>query len=112
MAIPHAASGELLDVRPLNHALETYVTKTLYKSPQLEVMRAVLLAGKEMPLHQVAGDVTVQCLEGVVDFTVKGSSELMRVGSLKCLAGGETHALKAVEDSSVLVTIVLGSRAD
>jgi quercetin dioxygenase-like cupin family protein len=31
----------------------------------------------------------------------------MRDGDLICLAGGERHALKAVEDSSVLVTILL-----
>jgi quercetin dioxygenase-like cupin family protein len=31
----------------------------------------------------------------------------MRGGDLLCLAGGETHALKAVEDSSVVVTILL-----
>lgn len=107
MAIPHASSGELIDVRPLKHALETTITKTLYNSDQLEVIRMVLLAGKEMPLHQVAGSVTVQCLEGAVDFTVGGTSELMRAGSLKCMAGGEAHALKAVEDASLLVTIVL-----
>jgi hypothetical protein len=28
-------------------------------------------------------------------------------GDLKCLLGGQEHALKAIEDSSVLVTILL-----
>jgi quercetin dioxygenase-like cupin family protein len=107
MAIHHASSGELIDIRPLKGSLKTAVTKTLYKSNHLEVFRKILLAGEAMPAHQVAGEITVQCLEGSVDFSMGETHQLMREGDLKCLAGGEAHALKAVEDCSVLVTILL-----
>ena len=107
MAIHHASSGELIDIRPFKGNLKNATTKALYKSNHLEVFRMILLAGKEMPTHQVVGEITVQCLEGSVEFTVAGTSQLMREGSLICLAGGEAHALKAIEDSSVLVTILL-----
>ncbi len=107
MAIHHASSGELIDIRPLNDKLKTAATKTLFKSNHLEVSRTVLLAGEDVPPHQVAGEMTVQCLEGSVELAVAGSAQLMRVGDLICLTGSATHALKAIEDSSVLITMLL-----
>ncbi|MGI9027095.1 MAG: cupin domain-containing protein [Burkholderiaceae bacterium] len=107
MAIHHASSGELIDIRPLRNDLKSAITKTLYKSNRLEVFRMVLLAGKEMPTHQVVGEITVLCLEGHVEFTFGQTSRSMREGDLICLSGGTDHALKGVEDSSVLVTILL-----
>lgn len=107
MAIHHASSGELISVRPYGDDLAGVITKALYKSRHLEVFRMVLLAGKEMPPHQVAGDCSIQCIEGSVVFTTSGNSQLMRGGDLLCLEGGLIHALKAVEDASLLVTIVL-----
>lgn len=107
MALHHASSGELIDIRPLKNNLKHATTKALYKSDRLEVFHMVLLAGKAMPAHQVTGEITVQCIEGSIEFTAAGTSQLMRAGDLICLAGGTVHALNAVEDSSVLVTILL-----
>jgi quercetin dioxygenase-like cupin family protein len=97
----------LIDIRPLGRKLKNGRTETLYKSDRLEVFRMVLLAGKAMPAHQVVGEISIQCLEGSVELTVAGTSQLMRDGDLICLAGGANHALKATEDSSILVTILL-----
>lgn len=107
MALHHALSGELIDIRALEGNLKNATTKTLYKSNHLEVIQMVLLATKAMPEHQVTGEITVQCLEGSIELTTAGNGQLMRAGDMVCLAGGVVHALKAVEDSSVLVTILL-----
>lgn len=107
MAIHHALSGEPIDIRPLGNAIKTTLTSTLYKTSQLEVFRIVLLAGKEMPEHKVAGELTVQCLEGCIEFSIGTTHDLMRAGDLKCLAGGVPHSLRAMEDASVLVTLLL-----
>ncbi len=107
MALHHALSGELIDIRPYRNNLQQEGNKTLYKSEHLEVFRMVLIAGKEFPPHKITGEITVQCIEGSIEFTIEGVPEVMREGNLKCLAGGQMHALKAIEDSSVLVTIVL-----
>lgn len=64
-------------------------------------------AGKAMPAHHVAGEVTIQCLEGSIECTAAGTIRLMRAGDLICLAGGESHALKALKNSSCLVTLLL-----
>lgn len=107
MAIYHALSGELISIRPFGSALKTARTVALYKTKHLEVFRMVLLAGKEMPEHEVAGELTVQCLEGCVEFSIGSTRDVMRPGDLKCLAGGIPHSLRAIEDSSVLVTLLL-----
>mgnify|MGYP006195636767 CR=1 FL=1 len=63
--------------------------------------------GKAMPMHQVAGEITVQCLEGVIDFETPEGVQRLQTGQLLFLRGGVPHSLLAVEDASVLVTIVL-----
>lgn len=112
MAIHHALSGEMIDIRPLDSAIKTAQTTALYKSDHLEVFRMILLAGHEMPDHQVAGEVTVQCLEGRVEFIIGTTRDVMQSGDLKCLAGGTRHALRAIEDSAVLVTLLLHGAED
>lgn len=109
MAIHHALSGELINVRPLGGSIATTQTATLYKTQHLEVFRMVLLAGKEMSEHRVVGELTVQSLEGSVEFSIGTTRDVMRAGDLKCLAGGIPHSLRAIEDSSVLVTLMLHS---
>jgi quercetin dioxygenase-like cupin family protein len=113
MAIPHAASGDLIDVRPLGATLRQTISTTLIRSDHLEVFRLVLLAGDNVPDHklprtcQVPSVITIQCLEGTVEVKAYGRSQVMHAGSMMYLAGGAAHALKAVEDSSVLVTMLV-----
>ena len=107
MAISHAASGEVVDVRPLNTAIATSITHTIVKTDDLEVIRIVLLAGNELPPHEVPGDITVQCLEGKVTFSVGNVARELTAGDFLYVEGGGQHSLRASEDSSLLVTIVL-----
>jgi len=108
MAIPHARSGQIVDILSPDGVLPSARSFALFKSPQLEVMRIVLPAGKAFPPHRVAGEITVQCLHGHIDFSVDGVSQDLRQGQLLHLAGGVLHGLVGIEDSSALVTIVLG----
>ncbi|MFC5521175.1 cupin 2 conserved barrel domain protein [Polaromonas jejuensis] len=107
MAIPHAASGQLIDVYPLVDKLTEARTVALFKTGELEVMRLIVPAGKTVPSHQVKGEITVQCLEGEFEFTAGGQTQLMRAGQLLWLAGGVQYGLTAVRDSSLLLSIVL-----
>ena len=107
MAIHHALSGELIDIRPLGSSIKVTQNTTLYKTEHLDVFRMVLLAGKEMPEHKVDGEFTVQCLEGSIEFSIGTTRDIMRAGDPKCLAGGVPHSLLAIEDSSVLITLLL-----
>ena len=107
MAIPHASPGDIIDIRPLGPEVRHAVTTTLIKSARLEVIRLVLPAAKEIPPHKVSGEITVQCLEGRVAFKALGQTQELEAGQMLYLAGEDEHSLQALEDASVLVTILL-----
>ena len=52
MAIPHAKSGDLIDVWPLGPTLTGAKTVTLIKSDALEVIRLVIPADKDIAPHK------------------------------------------------------------
>lgn len=106
MAVHHASPGEIVDVRPLKEELRDARNITLLRSEHLQVFRVVLPRGEDFSDHAVPGEITVQCLEGLIEFRI-GSDDVQRLaaGHLLYLDGGAPHALKALEDASVLVTI-------
>lgn len=111
MAIPHAKAGQVISVGPLGAALNAAITHTIVKTDVLEVIRIVLAAGKKLPPHQVPGEITVQCLEGKVEFFVGELKQELTAGAFLYLEGSGEHAVHAIEDSSLLVTIVLKHKA-
>ncbi|QKO21225.1 cupin domain-containing protein [Rhodoferax sp. BAB1] len=107
MAQPHASAGQIIDAQPLGARLVDEKTVALFKAQDLEVMRLVLQAGKALPPHQVAGEITIHCIEGVLDVTLGGRSHVLRAGQMLFLTGGALHGVTAMEDASALVTIAL-----
>jgi quercetin dioxygenase-like cupin family protein len=107
MAIPHAEPGDVIDVRPLGPELAGARSHALFKSDDLEVMRIVLRAGQEFPPHTVDGEITLQCLEGRVEFSCDAGLRELAAGELIHSTRNELHGLRAIEDSSLLLTIVL-----
>src|SRR5215471_12866718 len=91
MAIPHAKPGEIVDVRPLGSGLASAQTKTVVRAEQVEVIRLVVQAGKEIPEHKAKGEVIVHCLEGKVAYTAFGKTHTLRPGSCcTCPRGSRT----------------------
>lgn len=107
MAIPHAQPGEVVDVRPLGAALAETKTSTLFKTENVEVVRIVMQAGKEISEHEAPGEIIVQCLEGKVAFSAQEKTTELEAGQLIYLAAEEPHSVKCVEDTSFLLTILL-----
>lgn len=109
MSIQHAKPGEVV-LLPLGSALSSSKTATLVKTADLELIRLVVPAGKEIPTHQAPGEMTVQCLEGKAAFTAQGKTQELTPGQLLYLAAGEPHAVKGIENSALLVTLLLGKK--
>lgn len=107
MAVPRAKPMDVVDVRPLGSNFEAERTTTLVKTNQLELIRLVLPAGKEIAEHEVQGEITVQCLEGQVEFTSNNVTRTLSAGQLVYLAVASKHSLRASENSSLLLTILL-----
>ncbi|GMW07952.1 MAG: cupin domain-containing protein [Gammaproteobacteria bacterium] len=107
MALTHTAPGEIVDVRAPTGAGRTADSKTLIRIDHLEVFRYALPAGKVVDMHTAAGVMLLQCLEGEIEFTALGRTQTLRPGALVYLPDREPHALKALSDTQLLVTILL-----
>jgi quercetin dioxygenase-like cupin family protein len=107
MAQVHAVSGEVVSLKPLGAGLAAAKSSAILKAPQLELIRLVLLAGRSLPEHQVAGEITLLCLEGQVDVSTPSGVLSLQAQDLLHLAGGMPHGLVALTDASLLLTIRL-----
>ncbi|QDT05026.1 Cupin domain protein [Rubripirellula lacrimiformis] len=107
MAIQHAKAGQVIHVQPLAAKIASTKTYTLFKTEVMEAIRLVMPAGKKIAEHQAPGEITVQCLEGRVKFSVGQACHDLNAGDMLYLETGQPHALEAILDSSVLVTILL-----
>jgi quercetin dioxygenase-like cupin family protein len=103
---PCPAPNEVVRL-PLRHDLHGAKSRTLLKTKGFEVTRLVVPAGKEILPHKSPAELTVQCLEGRVAFTHKGSTKELQEGDLLHLCPSEVHSVKALEDASLLLTLRL-----
>jgi nucleotide-binding universal stress UspA family protein/quercetin dioxygenase-like cupin family protein len=102
-----AKPGDVIDVRPLGEALPTTQTRALARGEDVEVIRLVVPAGKEIHEHKAKGEVVVHCLEGRIEFTAMGRTQTLEAGQMLYLSRNEPHSVKAIEDASLLLTVLL-----
>jgi quercetin dioxygenase-like cupin family protein len=108
MALPHASSGQVISIQGApGENLSQFASIALAKTERLELIRIVLPAGKALPEHSVKGQITLQCLQGEVAFDAHGRTAILRAGEMLYLQGGAPHALRANQDSLLLLTILL-----
>ena len=111
MSHTFAPSTQAIDVTPFGARLAGARTHALFKSLDMEVIRVVLRSGQSLPPHKVPGSVSLHCLEGRLEVMVSGDSHALQAGQLMHLPAHAPHAVRALEDSSALATIVLCSPA-
>lgn len=75
-------------------------------------MRIFLPIGKHMAEHAVDGPVTLQCIEGEIDVVTGNTHKVIRSADMLYLAAGVPHELRAIRNSSLLVTVVLLRTSD
>ena len=107
MALLHAKPGQPIDIAPLGAALHESETHAILNTRSLELMRVVLRAGEGLASHHVRGESTLLCIEGVAEVRVEGISYQLRSNQLMLLPVQTQHAVLAIEDTSLLLTIQL-----
>ena len=107
MALPHASPGDAIDVRPLADRLPDTISHALLKTGSLELMRLVLRAGESLPPHAVDAEATLHCLEGTVRVSLPSSEYDLEAGMLTLLPAGQSYAVHASSDASLLLTMLL-----
>ena len=111
MSINHSKPSEVIHLQPLGSTIGSTKTHTLFKTELMEAIRLVLPAGKHIAEHKAPGEITVMCVEGRIKFTSQGEPKELVAGDLLYLTAADPHAVEAIEDSSLLVTILLGKLA-
>jgi quercetin dioxygenase-like cupin family protein len=102
-----ANPGDPVDVRPLEMSLASAHTRTLIRTNAVQVIRLIVRAGQEIPQHSSKGEIIVQCLEGRVALTALGKTQVLEAGKLLDLPANEPHALRGIEDASLLLTVLV-----
>ncbi len=107
MALAHAQPCQPIDVAPLGARLPDMSTHAILKTHAIELIRMVMRAGDFVPPHQVRGEITLLCIEGTVEVSMEGQSCRLQSSQLVLMAAGTRHAVRALEDASLLLTIQL-----
>lgn len=106
MAVVHAKPGEVVDLRPFGPKIRDAKTTAIVKTQAFEAVRLVVQSGAHIPAHQVAGPITLYCVEGRARFELPDSSFELSAGEWAYVEGGVRHAVSGIEDSSLLLTIL------
>ena len=88
MALVHAKSGEVVDLKPLGEKLKQMKTAAIVKADSFEAIHLVVLAAQEIPSHQISGHMTLHCLEGRVSLGLEHSTIELNAGEWVYLGGG------------------------
>ncbi len=103
MALPHARPLDIIAADPAGANAST----SLLKTARLQLLHMLLPAGREQPQHHVDDESVVHCLHGEIDVAMPDGSRRLRAGELVVLPARQRHALRALSDSAVLVTLLL-----
>jgi quercetin dioxygenase-like cupin family protein len=99
--------GEAIDLIPENVALTQIPKGLVTKGTKFKTMRLVLSAGEEIAEHQAQGELAVVCIAGHIHFLTADEMHHLGPGTLLCLSAGESHSVKAIEDSVFLVLVTI-----
>lgn len=107
MALHHAASCEIINLRQAAQDADHARTAAIVKTERFEAIRLVLAAGEGIPTHQLASEVTLQCLEGAVQLKLPTREIDLQEGQWLFLEANTAHAIEAVADAALLMTVML-----
>jgi quercetin dioxygenase-like cupin family protein len=86
-------------------------TVVLLKTDSLRVLFRSLSEGNTLPPHKAAGDITVQVLEGQIEFNTADQTMSLHKGQIVALKAAALHSVKALRQSAILITLAAGQRS-
>ena len=104
MALTHARAGEKVHLPAVAATTGTRAV-ALVKTKAFEAAQLVLHAGDEIARHAVPGYATIHCLSGSIVLETDRRIELS-TGDWLYLDRGQEHSVSALDDGSLLVTIL------
>lgn len=80
---------------------------TIFKSNDVRVVMIALHAGGDLPEHTAKGTITVQILEGKMDFSTAENSVQLAAGQMLVLQKNIPHSVMAIEETVFLLTVAV-----
>ncbi len=108
MALHHFVSGEVARLGALDDPATA--TAALARTASFEAIHLVVRAGDSIAPHRVAGSLTLYCIAGHARVGDGVTAEL-RAGDWLFLEPGTPHAVEAITDTSLLLTILFDESA-
>lgn len=107
MALPHARLLDVIDVCPMGDLLAQAVSTSLIKTQRVQILHLVMQSDQEQPVHHVADESVIHCLEGIVEVVCAGRVHRLLPGQLLVMPAKQPHALRARSRCGVLVSLLL-----
>ena len=82
-------------------------TVILLKTDSLRVIFRSFSAGASLPTHTAPGPITVQVLDGHIEFTAGTQTTPVRKGEVLALESGLPHSVRALSNSAILITVAV-----
>lgn len=87
--------------------------RTLIKNGLIRATLVTVAAGAEIPEHQADGPITVQPLQGRLQFSAAGNTHEIGPGQLLSLGAGVRHAVASASGATFLLTVAsVGASGD
>ena len=102
----HVQSGEVINLEKLKGNMDVDASYALVKTNDMEVIRMALHEGKTINEHSVEGEISVQCLQGDILFTVDGKAVELTKDDWLYLKKRQSFSYSVKKDTILLVTIL------
>lgn len=86
-------------------------TVIFLKTDSLRVIFRSFSEGASLPTHKAPGPITVQVLDGHIEFTADTQTTPVRKGEVLALESGVPHSVKALSNSAILITVAVRSQS-
>lgn len=83
---------------------------TLFKTDGMRIVLMALKEGSELKTHTAPGVISVQVLEGSINFSTNEQNSVRKAAQMLTLHAGIPHSVTAVEDTVFLLTLSLPAK--
>ena len=95
----------------LEYGIDKPFLAVLFDNSFVKEIRITFRKNQEMKAHKSKHPITVEVLEGCIDFGISGDRHLLNKGTILALDASILHDLLAIEDSTVRLSIVKSNPA-
>lgn len=104
MALHHAASGEVVRLRSVGDPEAKSIA--LMRTDSFETLHLIVRQGHAIRDHEFKGSISLQCLEGQANIELPDGIHSLSAGDWLYLQPKEHHAIVAISDTSLLMTVM------